>query len=305
MPGIGYMDYYIPKKIETIEEFFDNRSINGFNSIDEITNYKKRSGIKRVPIANDISNLDMIRQLMDKYVSKTGVSRQSIRYIFFTDPNNLITADNEFVPFIIQREFSFDKASVIVLDQQCASTTWILGPIGRSINEDEVALIISSSKVEDEKRFMGFTVAGDGAALAEIRNDKIAYEIIDHLFISEASKPNDDMGNTFAFKNGIKYINDLLKRNSLTINDIATFIPQNLSNDIYRILYSRLLNLPNEKFFMQNIEGGHIGDVNTIMNCLDFYKNNSVTSKSYILIHAMGAFGNNLNFNCILAKIIV
>lgn len=308
MAGVGYIDYYIPQCKMSIKEFIyqcDSITKNKENIDSIIKELEIENGLKAVSMEEDFNILHRLKDMVQKYLDETKVDPENIRYILFTDLYNFQTEDGIYVPYYIQKEFQFNQSTVLLIGQQCASSLWSIGSIASMLAGKEVALILSTCKVKHlQKRYMGFTVVGDGAGIIEMKAKDYSYEICDYNFKSCSFDENDIVRSRISIvKKGVEVIQQLTSKNGLRWDDIELFVPQNLNKKVYTSLYARLLRFPKEKMFLDNIGvGGHVGDVDVIVNLKDVIDSKKIHVGNKMILYGIGSFGNNYNYNCILIR---
>lgn len=298
MVGIKYIDYYEPPNVIEIERYLEDVCL--INNV-ESKSIANLTGIKRIR-ETSTSVLSMLEILLERYVSYCA-EREKVRYIFFTDIDNFVEG-SYYIPFKLQKEYEFSNASIILSHQQCISTMWAIKVACSLLMKDEIALILSSSKIHGN-RYIGYTILGDGAALLELRNsDDVKFKIIDSQDISCAAIDNDNkiLQRKNIVVNGTNFINNFLKKHNLNIElDLKTIIPQNVNKHVYENLYSKLLGCKKSKFYLENIpQTGHMGDVDTIYN---LKKYSDIAEAGKILLYGLGSFGDNYSYATVLLQL--
>lgn len=303
MTGISYLNYYMLEECMSADEYiqkYGNIFVDeSFKSLKDFAKlFSKNTGIKNISICQS-PIFEMFKTLIKKYFADTLTPVENIKYIIFTD-EVLLQEESGYIAYIIKDYFEMINAVVILIDQHCSSTTLAIGILSRLVNSGEVALVLSSCKIEKmENRFVGYSIKGDAVGIAEIRTSNYFLGIKDYNFTS-CSNLKLANGRDNVIINGINNINMLLKKNDLTIESVDKVIPQNVNKTAYEYLYTRFLKCEKKKFFLDNVSrGGHLGDVDTIANIKDFTEREDYQR---IIVYSIGAFKNNYNYNSLLLE---
>jgi 3-oxoacyl-[acyl-carrier-protein] synthase-3 len=87
---------------------------------------------------------------------------------------------------------------------------------------------------------------------------------------------------------GAELIKSLVKKNHLTLKDIALIIPQNISASGWNF-YCQMLEFPKERVFLDNFDdGGHMGDVDIIRNITEIRKRELLKPRDFAVIYGIG-----------------
>jgi 3-oxoacyl-[acyl-carrier-protein] synthase III len=100
---------------------------------------------------------------------------------------------------------------------------------------------------------------------------------------------------------GADLIKSLLKKNQLTLKDIALIIPQNISVSGWNF-YCQVLEFPKERVFLDNFDdGGHTGDVDIIRNIAEIRKKKLLKPRDFAVIYGIGT---GTSWNALLVRAI-
>lgn len=307
MFGIKYSDYIVPDKLEPVEDLlryhFDGNK-------EQAAHFIRQSGLKHIYMDEELSPIRVFTQLLDKFHASSQ-SNEEITHIIYTNPTNVME-DDICVPYLLQKLYKFDKASVIVMDQQCGSTlqsiqvAWSLLYSGLAQN---VMILSLSCHIKPEDRFIGTTVVGDGAGLLIIGSGNLQAQIIQAGSLSNGwysylkyKQELDRMDPVEIVKSGVSFINDFWESNHVQINDVKLFIPQSINLYGYSI-YASLLGYPLDKMFLDNVpNGGHLGDVDTIRNYTDAISGKRINQGDLFTLYGLGSIGMDVSYNIILLE---
>jgi len=110
-------------------------------------------------------------------------------------------------------------------------------------------------------------------------------------------------------KTGSKTMKKVLEQENIKITDLLKIIPQNINAFAYEKLYTSLLKIDKNLFFLKNIpNGGHLGDVDLIRNLTDYFgelefQQLPLKECENILLYGMGGpEGKDKNYHAILLK---
>ena len=325
MVKIIYSDYYLPLDRIDIQDTINAKTNfplpNGYNSMEDfLKDFSEESKLKKIAIENKKDLVQIFAQLLNRFFKITGIPHSEIKYIFYTNPMNNIIKNGTSVPYCLQSMFKMDKAAVLILDQKCATSLFVL-EIARALLEKDkksYALILSPCMIDKlEDRFIHFTSCGDAAAIMTLKNN---YEdkgfaiagsrsLSDGSFSYERYRINSVKKDALIgsiddrmkiIEKGIGVITNLLADNGLSPRDLRLLLPQSVNYYAYYI-YSKLLKIPMEKIFTDNIpDGGHLGDVDLLRNFTDVVKKQEFSPGDYILLYGVGSDGTDINYNALL-----
>lgn len=310
MASIGYMKYYLPKNTVTVNEFFDKCKGEVFSDdfqAEETKRYfNEKAGFEKIPIGNESELLTTFENLVRNYLKETNVMLEDVKYIFYTDTMTATIGEGINIPNHIQKKFKFVNASVVEINQQCASCIWTIGMASRLLANEEIGLILTANMMKGfVERYKPHSIIGDGVAIMEVRNDNKGLEILDFDFKAKQYVGEVGISNSLdMMKACAKNMDIVLKRNHVKKEEIACVIHQNLSKEIYEIIFETMLGLNQEVLFWDNIKRtSHVGDADLIFNCYDALKNRHIKKGSKLLFFAIGEVADNANYNCILLQV--
>lgn len=327
MAKILYSDYYLPnKRVDLKETVKANETIplpEGYTTKDDFCeDFAEESKLKEIAVENEKDVVQIFNSLLSKFFAEFPISPFKIKYIFYTNPLNNYLANGASVPYYLQAKFRMEQAAVLIIDQKCATSLFALEVARALLQKDNnsCALILSPCFLKKmDERFIQFTVCGDAAGIMLVKagDHQEGFEIIDFLSLSDGSfslnryetSPGEWDGHAGSvndrikiIEKGIGVINDLLAANGLDTGDLKLLIPQSVNYYAYYI-YSRLLKIPIEKVFTDNIPfGGHLGDVDTVRNFTDVKRNRNFKEGDNVLLYGLGSDGTDLNYNALLLR---
>lgn len=288
MISISYLDYYTPKFLEKAEcllsaiERDENVQIN--RKI-----YMEYGGIDNITVEDTLSNYEMVDLLVKKY-QEEGHDLSDIDYIICNGEDKILW-EFECIPHEIANKYKMDKASIILLNQQCAITTSAIEIADALINsgKGEKVLILTLSRGDNiEQRVGSLTILGDGAAMMILEKEGMI-KVIDTC--SRSCKKETEALNLAGLKETQKVSHDvvekLLSKNNIKLEDIKYVITQNI-NKMASKLDAKSIGVSNNKLYY-NTSCGHLGDVDAIMNIKDFYDRRlTKPGEKYLLMTAGG-----------------
>lgn len=310
MASIGYMKYYLPKKEITVKQYFEQCKEKIFSSAtkaEEAEQYfMEKSGFEKIPIGKKAQLIPIFEQLIQEYINERNIKAEEINYIFYTDTLTVNTEDGLSIPNQIQKKFQFKNASVVEINQQCASCIWTIGMAARLLKEGETGLLLTANMMDGmEERYKPHSVIGDGVAIMEINEGSKGIEILDFNFRTKQYIGEVGFNNNLdMMKSCVKSIEAILKRNNLKKQDLSCIIHQNLSKEIYEIIFKILLGIQEEVLFWDNIKRtAHVGDADLIVNLSDVLNSRSLKNGEKIILFAIGEVSDCANYNCILLQV--
>lgn len=304
MIGIIYADYYLPHHKKRTEKYFYE---NKFDI--DIDDFISTSGIEYIYITKSKNYISMIKSLLDDYFKCNKCNPEEFSYIIFTNLSNYLQ-DNINIPYLIQKDYGFKNASILYLNNACASCIQAIQVGSELIREsnEKILILAVTSNLEDQERFMNITITGDAAGIIILSDSAdVQAQVVDSLSIADGSyscglyyEGYDDVDKLELLWGNIKALKAILIKNHISVNDIELIIPQNINIELYH-LYAKSLNISYEKIFTDNIsKGGHLENVDTIRNylsCIESIKNNS-----YFIIMGLGLLNLDAMYNVILCK---
>ena len=321
MSKIIYSNYYVPEKKISAQEI-----LSGCENIsDEEKNaFLEQSGLNDIAIA-DKELIDVFDKLVEECLSNIQCDRKKIRYLLYTNPNNIHFNKNVSIPYYIQKKYGLDNCSILTIDQKCSTSLecLYLSKLICEKKDDEYVMILSPcfmkyDTVQD--RFISFTICGDAAGILVIGNDPSCsgIEIVDINSVSDGGYSleqygaNDKTATNYSsvdarivtIQNGVNVIKKLLKKNGVTVDDVKLFVPQSINKYAYNV-YANFLRMDKEKVYLKNIpNGGHLGDVDTIRNIHDILKNEELHKNDNIVFYGLGSDGTDINYSALLCRVI-
>lgn len=310
MSSIGYIKYVLPENEMTIDEYFDACKDTLFQSVEKMEETKKyfleKAGFGKMAIGQKSQLLSTFEQLVEEYLTKNNTSPEDIDYIFYTDSLTIDTDDGLRIPNEIQTKFKLFNASIVEVNQQCASCIWTIGMAGRLLKEGEKGILLTANMMSGlEERFKPHSVIGDGVAIMELNGGPGEIEIVDFDFKTKPYVGEVGFNNNLdMMKSCVKSMEALLEENHVSKEELTYVIHQNLSKEIYEIIFSILFGIPVDKLFWDNIKTtAHVGDADLVVNLADLVKTREMKNGDYILLFAIGEVFVSANYNCVLLRV--
>ena len=310
---IEYVDYYLPDNTVNVKDILDESEI----SESKKNHILKCGNFDRICVEDRLNCYEMCEGLMQNCL--THYSGEKIKFLLFSG-NARFVNNGISVPYYIVGKYNLKNTSIISINQGCASALHALKIADLLVKEDKDAKIIIASlwKAENYKeRLVATTVIGDGACVKVVGSGSGMLKIIDsrsrsdgsttlrrylELGVADKVQPGFMDVEKNIVRNLKKLIFDLLRNNSLSIDDIALFIPQNVNHILYR-LYAQNINVGIDRFFLENIpKHGHIGDADTAINLKDAISIGRIKHKDKIIMFSIGEVGGNFNYAAVLLE---
>ncbi len=306
--SIKYMDYYIPPKNITVEEILamntNNSMISGKSYEEFSKQFKEESGLRNVSVFDLKDNLtEIVSSMVEKLFKTTGIKPSEIKYLVCGNP--ILMEGNVSAIHYIHKKYNLKNAVILPIFQTCASTILAMGLSQKLLGEKEkeYMLILSSRKSPDIKgRYVGYTVLGDGISVVLIENGPGEINITNWCSFNngtsscnrvESSVKSEEVDvyqlQRNIISNGVSFLQRSLKEIEVELNDLDIIIHPNTYYDVWSKIYTNLLNIEQNKFYLDNIgDGGHINDVDLIRNTKDYIDKNKAHKKSMnILIYGI------------------
>lgn len=309
MVSISYMDYFLPGKKINVSEYFDllkeeNPGLLG--NFEEVKKYfLNQAGFGDIYLGDREELLSHFEDLVRKYLEKNKDHQNQVKYIFYTDTQTAFTSDFKSIAMHVRNKFNFDEASVLIIDQQCASCIWTIGMASRLLKEGERALLLTANSMDNyTDRYKPHSIIGDGAVIVEFSNGAQGLEIVDFDFKSKQYIGEFGISNNLGMmKACAKNMLRFLERKNISKEEIACVIHQNLSKECYEIIFTTLMKIEEKQLFWENIKRiAHIGDADLIFNLMDMTRHRDIPENQYILLYAIGEVSHSANYNCVLLK---
>jgi 3-oxoacyl-[acyl-carrier-protein] synthase-3 len=320
---INYTDYCIPEGHLSVTEYVKMLSDSFLTNIaiarDDLTDILKNSiGIRKIYVEDRQKEAEIYCTMLEKYFSKTNTPPDKIDFIIYArgdsvahgNPWSMVDENCINVPYFLQNEFKMSKAQIFNVEQVCAGTV-VGARIASSFIGDGAArkvLLFSSNFFKDpENRLMGgLGLVSDAAAMMEISVGSPGLALLDFAGVTDGSitMVKDFKRGTIpatVVNIGSELIASLVKKNNLTLKDIAMIIPQNISKSGWNF-YCQVLDFPLEKVFLDNFDdGGHMGDVDIIRNLTEVGKRKLLKPQDFAVIYGIGT---GTSWNAILVRAI-
>jgi 3-oxoacyl-[acyl-carrier-protein] synthase-3 len=307
---LGYADYYLPGNYLSIDEYVELLDDSflleiGMNRNDLAGILKNSIGLHSIYVEERKNEVNIFGEILERYFLKTRTNPGEIDFIIYTrgdsvaegNPWSMIDERCTNIPYFLQKEFKMGNAQVFNVEQVCSGTL-VAARIAFSFIETGSArkiLVLSSNFFQDPRnRLMGgLGLVSDSIAIMEISTADTGLEILDFAGVTDG---NITMVKDFRTGDipavmvnvGADLIKSLLKKNNLTLNDIAMIIPQNISKSGWTF-YCQVLEFPKERVFLDNFDdGGHMGDVDIIRNITEIRKRKLLKPRDFAVIYGIG-----------------
>ena len=298
---------YLPKQL------IDNNYFNNKFSLKDDWIYK-RTGIKTRYWENEKDVTQMAISAVKDAINNSNIDVQQIDCIIACS-----TTTDKIMPgvsFEIQKEFDIKKCMCIDLLAGCSGyiNAFDIARKYICLNEIECALVVAVEKVSEFLNYEDINtsiILGDGAAatiLKSSKETKLYSQKIEsigqegHLLTCSYKNKLYMDGKSiykFAVTKTIDNINDLLKNNNLTLDDIDYIVPHQSNIRIMEAIVKRL-NIPKEKMYinLETIGNTFCASIPIALN--EMYKQNLLKPKDKII---MIGYGGGLNLGSILLEI--
>ena len=304
---IHTLNYHLPRKklpVKTVvTDIFDNYDMPMVEDVsayyDDIT---AKGKLDQITIGDDVDLLDCYYRMIDEFFKKNvdADPGEVMHIVYPIQYQDRFTCEGINIPYFLLKEFGMNSASVINIDQNCATSLYSMGYLSKMhCEEPAYALILTSSLARTLKdRFAGFTVTGDAVGMAVMSTRGYRFKIIDSGSISEGTyshnlfkKNGGNVSRELFMDTGVKLVNTILKKNNLELSHIKKVIPQTVNYGAY-LVFAEKLKIPAAKLFLDNISnGGHQGDVDIIRNLKDYKENYEVRPGDRMLLYGVGPDG--------------
>ena len=307
---LGYSDFYIPGNYLSKNEYvelLDNSFLQqiGVNRNDLAGILKNSIGIDRIYVEERKNEVNIYGEMLERYFLKTQTVPGEIDFIIYTrgdsvaegNPWSMIDENCTNIPYFLQKEFKMENAQVFNVEQVCSGTI-VAARIAFSfigVGAARKILVLSSNFFTDPRnRLMGgLGLVSDGMALMEITASDSGLALVDFVGATDGSitmVKDFRKGDIPAviINVGAELIKSLVKKNHLTMKDIALVIPQNISLSGWNF-YCQVLEFPREKVFLDNFkDGGHMGDVDIIRNINEVRRRKLLAPQEYAVVYGIG-----------------
>ena len=320
---IGYTDCCIPESSLTVDEYVKLLTDSflgqlGMNRNDLAGVLKNSIGIDKIYVEDRKNEADIYCEMLETYFGKEQAKPEEIDLLIYTrgnsvasgNPWSMIGSECINVPYFLQKEFGLKKAQVFNVEQVCAGTL-VAARIAFSMigskSARKILLLSSNFFMDPGNRLMGgLGLVSDAQAIMEISSADTGLAIMDFAGVTNGNitmVKDFRTGDTPAVmvNVGADLIKSLVKKNNLTLNDIALLIPQNISKSGWNF-YSQVLEFPKERVFLDNFDdGGHMGDVDIIRNITEIRKRKLLKPQDYAVIYGIGT---GTSWNALLVRAI-
>lgn len=286
MSKILYSDYYLPSNTVSAKDILlDSKNFlaeySSSNIMEAANKYVKEYELSEITVEKDGDIIEIFSAMLSKMLKKIEIVPEEIKNIFYTsfthyDYNNYVS-----VPYYLQEKYKLTNASVMILNQHCASTLQAMR-IADSLSKSEkgaCSLIISPCFYErSEDRYAGgISLFGDGASIMLIGDDDCdeGFKIIDSFSVSDGhaslycyDKINNFENNKYdnfkirliAFDSISKVVGKAVKKYETWFHNSKFIIGQSVGGKHIEKYFKNAENI------YQNFYGGHMKDVDTTRN---------------------------------------
>jgi 3-oxoacyl-[acyl-carrier-protein] synthase III len=309
MPGITYIDYYIPQEELPIVDFLEALDVKSIPpSFKDKQEYKmfleNVLGLKSIRIETKLDEAAMIGNLIEKLFATQKIKPEEIDIIMTTTELFQVTRQN--IGKLLQFKHHMSHAyAVDITGNHCANmevAIFLAHSILQSNSTLNNILIVSSNKIEVmEKRIYGaYALVGDAAGIMLVSRNtsedgKYPVRLREHVILScgqlHDANVNDDNVLAHCY-NYVKCISDLIKKNSLTNDQVEIILIQNANSlMISQCIASAGLN--KDKIFSKNLgKYGHMNYVDFMINLKDILDEGIVNRDRYMFTFGIGTTGS-------------
>ncbi len=316
MSKIIYSDYYLPSNTVSAKDILINSkkflAENSSSDIMEAANkYVKEYELSEITVEKDGDIIEIFSAMLSKMFKKINIVPEQILNIFYTSYKHYDYNDYVSVPYCLQEKYELFNASVMILNQHCASTLQAMR-IADSLNKSEkgaYSLIISPCFFEkSEDRYGGgITIYGDGAAIMLIGDDDCdeGFKIIDSFTVSDGhaslycyDKLNNSENNKYdnlkvrliIFDSIAKVVSRAVKKYETWFNDSKFIIGQSIGGKLIKEHFKNAENM------YQNFYGGHMEDVDITRNLREVMELTKFKKGDKISLIALGGDFKSTSF---------
>jgi 3-oxoacyl-[acyl-carrier-protein] synthase III len=309
MPGISYIDYYIPKEELPIPRFLETikpASIPpSFKDRQEYTAFIEGVlGLESLRVENNQDEASMIGGLIEKMFDTGKVKPEEIDIIMATQEPTHVTQPN--LAKFLQYKYKMGNSYVInVTGNHCANievAIHLASSILMSRDDIRNILVISSNKTEViENRIFGtYAVVGDAAGIMLLNNHNpmaapLTPRLLDNVIISAGKLYDADVNSDNAIAHCISYvkcISDLINKRSLEDSQIERILIQN-ANALMVTQCIAAAGLDQKKIYSKNLgRYGHMDYVDFMINLKDMLAEGIANPERYMLSFGIGSAGS-------------
>lgn len=314
MAGIVYADYYTPMKCVKASDIFSHINDGDVKKEEFFRNYcKKNTDAERfnIYVENEKDEIEVFSILAERFFNHSKIQPGEISHLIYASPYNAFIGEIS-IAFVLHKHFNLKNACVMTIEQQCVSVMQAVQIAASLIDSgvgSNIMIACISHGMQQDERFIGTTIIGDGAAIYIIGKENCEAKIIDALSISDGSysynayhKKTEEVDFLQDVRRGTNTVHEILSRKGLEAQDLKMIIPQNVNYHVY-YLYSKFLGIDREKIYLKNIfDGGHLRDVDTIRNYVDALRDYPLLSGDKFMLFGSGLNGNDSTYNAILLE---
>ena len=308
MAGILYSDYHLPGHFVSAAEILRSSTTKDEASIQD---FIRSSGLNQIAIETALDEIEIYKNLIKRMIDNGyGEHLAKTSHIIYINAykNNEARIS---LPHLLQKMFSLEQAAIITLDMNCGATIQAFDLADAMVKAGRGrTVMILSTILGCPDRFFEQTIIGDGAGIALYGEDDTACAFMDFYSVSEGrfsynlySNAEFEFNKFDIFWRGCQVIRHLLDKHGLQFEQIKMILPLSINYYNYTLIAEQL-KIPSSKFFLDNIpRGGHLGDVDTIRNFTDFYRQGSYGDGDYILMYALGFYNFDITYHSALCKL--
>ena len=100
---------------------------------------------------------------------------------------------------------------------------------------------------------------------------------------------------------GVLCIQNAWKSHNISPGEIEKIIPPNVRHDVYHDVYSKMLGISPDLFYLNNVSNGeHISDIDIIRNLVDYESNSKKNRGEFICLYSVDIEPtNDINYHLI------
>lgn len=304
MAGIVYANYYLPDTFYPVWDFLKTSKFKHARDEDFCECFISQSKQEFIHVEQEKNEVQIFDGLLRKFFEECPIPRDEITHVIFTSLDNWVR-DGVYIPFYLVENYSLTAASITGLSQECVTSLQAL-QFAHALVESNTArnvLILSICYGRTmEERYTGTTVVGDGAGVMLVGKNGNHSKIVGFDSVADGrysfykyNRLPPKIGGLEIAKKGVEFIIQLLKKNGRTLDEMKMIIPQNINFSEYH-MYAQYLGIGMERFFTRNIvRGGHLTEVDTIRNYVDFRNDPDICAPGFVLLFGSGTIGDGMD----------
>ena len=292
--SLTHSSYYLPPNPITVEDYAEKAEFTA----EQRQRYEEVHGLKTIHISRGATPADLALEACRKLFDRSGVSPDSIDALIIHHTAFILSFEPRTLVGELQHKLGLSRAVGFSLSGQACSTVIGALMVARNMIWTKTAkkvLVVGTDSFlgsQQARVIEDTTLLGEGASAVIVEASEGRTELTELCnFVSGAGYKVRNVDNTFQlsyFLGCIRVIREVLKRSSLSLDDIAMLVPHNINSSSWKNILPHIGCDPSKLFSKNIARRGHVCGSDLIINLTDVLEEGSVQQGDSTLLMTAG-----------------